>query len=779
MSIKGFPSSQKLDLGTADSNNFVTVQPVDDYRYALDTVARGAYVAYSDIMPLGESGVIDGQAWVYFDPDVLLYLYKGDIYKRPMDGVEHPIVRIDWDNSRFLIGGLDYDIASWPYNILRSTTQKLGADGSVSVTTSASPIQTKIDGQPVDVNLASNGADTRPLAVVQVDSQGHQWDPALSARPIAYKYGTGNQEVKIDPFVPGNSSPLPVGLYSTGTGNYVDPETLATKEFIGTTNGILSTISGKIPLLGQKNMAGSSPVVIASDQSTLPTSIKSSDGVKIVANSTTTPLGSGGIFIGTWTDAISYSAIQLGVHADQNSASLGVEIQFSHDGVSVDHYHQYTYEASSNGVGYTFQPEFQYFRIKYTNGSVAQTSFSLMTVIKATALFPSQYRVEQAITGQSQALVTKGVIYGLTTGGGGGYVAAKVNPSGALNVAATQDTSPWVVSGTITANAGTDLNTSALAVENGGNLETLVAQGASEYNLNTLTVSGLVIIDVNEKATLSFSTTGTWSGSIGVLGGINGVYTNIYFYKTSTRDAYQNFNSNTIGVIDCAGFQTIMFVGSGFSGTATIETFGNRQTGAVVLSGSLPSGVNVIGSVGSIVNALPTGNNVIGSVMQNGTWNIGSISNALPGGSNTLGSIKLTDGTNTAAVKAASTAAVATDPALVVAISPNNVVTTVQGAKDKVNQIYNDYSVTGVTTSAYVQVLASTAAASTLVEVFDSSGEALILAVGGAGSEVNQFYIVPGGNGRIPLAIPSGSRISVKALTADVSSGFLIVNLYA
>ena len=36
---------------------------------------------------------------------------------------------------------------------------------------------------------------------------------------------------------------------------------------------------------------------------------------------------------------------------------------------------------------------------------------------------------------------------------------------------------------------------------------------------------------------------------------------------------------------------------------------------------------------------------------------------------------KLTDGTNTAAVKAASTAAVATDPALVVAISPNNPIT--------------------------------------------------------------------------------------------------------
>lgn len=45
---------------------------------------------------------------------------------------------------------------------------------------------------------------------------------------------------------------------------------------------------------------------------------------------------------------------------------------------------------------------------------------------------------------------------------------------------------------------------------------------------------------------------------------------------------------------------------------------------------------------------------------------------ALPAGTNLIGSIKVTDGTNTAAVKAASTAAVAADPSLVVALSPNS-----------------------------------------------------------------------------------------------------------
>ena len=47
-----------------------------------------------------------------------------------------------------------------------------------------------------------------------------------------------------------------------------------------------------------------------------------------------------------------------------------------------------------------------------------------------------------------------------------------------------------------------------------------------------------------------------------------------------------------------------------------------------------------------------------------------AITNALPAGTNTLGSVKVTDGTNTGAVKAASTASVAGDTAQVVAVNP-------------------------------------------------------------------------------------------------------------
>jgi hypothetical protein len=91
---------------------------------------------------------------------------------------------------------------------------------------------------------------------------------------------------------------------------------------------------------------------------------------------------------------------------------------------------------------------------------------------------------------------------------------------------------------------------------------------------------------------------------------------------------------------------------------------------------------------------------------------------------------------------------------------------------------YNDYSSTSVTTAAYVELEASLAAACKEIEIFDSSGQGMILAVGAAASEVDQIYIFPGGNGRVPLAIAASSRVSIKAKTATASSGFIMINYY-
>lgn len=89
----------------------------------------------------------------------------------------------------------------------------------------------------------------------------------------------------------------------------------------------------------------------------------------------------------------------------------------------------------------------------------------------------------------------------------------------------------------------------------------------------------------------------------------------------------------------------------------------------------------------------------------------------------------------------------------------------------------NVYSSTNVTTSAYVAISSAMVDAVTQLEVFDSSGQTLVLATGTPGSEVDQFNIFPGGNGVINRNYPAGTIFSVKAVTATASVGELDINV--
>jgi hypothetical protein len=112
------------------------------------------------------------------------------------------------------------------------------------------------------------------------------------------------------------------------------------------------------------------------------------------------------------------------------------------------------------------------------------------------------------------------------------------------------------------------------------------------------------------------------------------------------------------------------------------------------------------------------------------------------------------------------------------AVSASNPVPSVQKGKTAVTRSRHDYSGGTVTTAAYTQLVASLGADVTEIEIFDSSGETLVIATGAAASEVDQVYVFPGGNGRIPLAIASGTRVSIKAVSANASVGENTINYY-
>lgn len=99
---------------------------------------------------------------------------------------------------------------------------------------------------------------------------------------------------------------------------------------------------------------------------------------------------------------------------------------------------------------------------------------------------------------------------------------------------------------------------------------------------------------------------------------------------------------------------------------------------------------------------------------------------------------------------------------------------TTQGGGAYADSVRNVYSSTNVTTGAWVQLIASTAALINCITVFDSSGQTLELGTGAALSESRVMIVPPGGlGGCIRLRIPASTRLSIRAISATASVGEL------
>ena len=102
-------------------------------------------------------------------------------------------------------------------------------------------------------------------------------------------------------------------------------------------------------------------------------------GTVSTANSTSTPLGIGATFTGTFEEIKDYAAISVIVFADQASAADGLAFQWSSDGTNADRVEASNVVASS-GRAFSLTPRARYFRIVYTNGGTGQGVFRLGTV---------------------------------------------------------------------------------------------------------------------------------------------------------------------------------------------------------------------------------------------------------------------------------------------------------------------------------------------------------------------------------------------------------------
>lgn len=206
-------------------------------------------------------------------------------------------------------------------------------------------------------------------------------------------------------------------------------------------NGLLVDVSrvlGTVTVSGTVSISGTPTVNLESFVST--------------SNVSSTPLGGGATYTGSFEEILKYAQIGVNIYSDQSGTLI---VDYSADGVTTHQTETYTFTVDSPGTPQGrflgVMREIKYFRVRYTNGATAQGVFNLSCILSTIPSISEVHEIQRAITATTDAIVTKGVIYGLTTGGGGGYVAVKVTPSGALTAAVTQDTSPWVVSGTVAA----------------------------------------------------------------------------------------------------------------------------------------------------------------------------------------------------------------------------------------------------------------------------------------------------------------------------------------
>lgn len=88
------------------------------------------------------------------------------------------------------------------------------------------------------------------------------------------------------------------------------------------------------------------------------------------------------------------------------------------------------------------------------------------------------------------------------------------------------------------------------------------------------------------------------------------------------------------------------------------------------------------------------------------------------------------------------------------------------------------YATTNVTTSAYVTLVASTPIPVSHILVADNSGHILKIAAGSTGFEVDLFSCPLSGSIVIPIAptLPAGTRLSIKAIDANATTGFNVVS---
>lgn len=185
---------------------------------------------------------------------------------------------------------------------------------------------------------------------------------------------------------------------------------------------------------------------------------------------------------GAFTSILEYSNVSVSAHADQDSATDGVVIEWSTDGIVVCDGDSFSLKANLP-KHWTFGVAYPYMRVRYTNGPVAQTAFSLQTILHPMHRKPSSHRVDAAIVDNDDAELVKAV---LTGSKGDGYVNVKVDANGNLQTVLAPG-------GNIVPTIGSNIAYDDMNASTGGIARDTLVTNSTWTKLYEYTGSGLVM----------------------------------------------------------------------------------------------------------------------------------------------------------------------------------------------------------------------------------------------------------------------------------------------
>jgi hypothetical protein len=381
--------------------------------------------------------------------------------------------------------------------------------------------------------------------------------------------------------------------------------------------------------------------------------------------------------------------------------------------------------------------------------------------------------VTQSTASNLNALVAQGAA-GTAAGGWYFKLTDGTNTAPTFDVASragfqkiTDGTNTAAVKAASTAPVASDPSLVVVLSPNQPSIPVTVGAGTDRTSTGSITSTQNVAINTMASGTCGIQVTGTWGGTLVFEGSVdNGTtWVSIPAVVPVTGVEVTSTTANGVWSAACAGFAQVRVRGNTVtSGSATI--FLDSATGTMVVSLGEP---------------LPAGTNTIGAVNQGSQGSIGSYwyvrttdgTNLSP----TMDAVTrngfqaITDGTHgPAAVKAATIAAVASDPSLVVAFSPNSSIPAGSNVIGAVTQS-GTWSVTCTqTTAANLNA--------TVVQATASNLNATVVGSGSAGSPASGVVTVQGVTGMTPVAVSpkTATTSTITTVAASVSSVSLLAS---